>query len=99
MKVSMGILVPIVLGAAAIGGAIAYLFVKERKGVDSLSLQDQVIGSIALVTIAEESGMRGTARANGELWSFDSTEPLRPGDEADVVSMHGLRIQLKRRTR
>jgi membrane-bound serine protease (ClpP class) len=98
MRVSLSLLIPMVGGTAVVLAAVAYMFYRERRsGGLPEEKGDQVVGTVAKVAQITGTGIEGTAYANGELWSFDSDEPLQPGDEAIVASLRGMRIQLRRR--
>jgi membrane-bound serine protease (ClpP class) len=92
MRVSLSLLIPMVGSVGFIMAIIGFMLYREKKG---LGTQDRVVGKIARIAASE--GLTGTAHVNGELWSFDSEEPLQPGDEAFVQELKSMRIQLKRR--
>jgi membrane-bound serine protease (ClpP class) len=51
---------------------------------------------IGLVGIAKTAlAPQGQLAVHGELWEAVSEQPLRPGDEAEVTGLDGLRLRVK----
>jgi membrane protein implicated in regulation of membrane protease activity len=94
MRVSLSLLIPLVLAVGVVGGLIGFLLYRDKGG---LGKSDQIVGALARITEVEEGGRQGRARANGELWFFEAQEAFKPGDEAIVSGLEGMRIQVKRR--
>ncbi len=94
MHVSVPLLVSTVAGIGFVLLAIGYLLSREkhRKIKD-----DPVVDSLAKVVTIEAGGLRGTAIVNGEIWNFESREPLAEGDQRLVGKVKGLKIFLERR--
>lgn len=95
MRVSHSLLIPLVAGIGACLAFLGYMLVRDRRHGDTVSLSDQVVGATARVNAVEAGAKSGTAYANGELWSFDSDVALAVGDEAKVVGLKGMRLQLR----
>ena len=96
MRVSLSLLIPLVLGVGVCLTFLGYMLVRDRRKSGEVSTQDQVVGAVARVNAIEAGGLRGTAYANGELWSFDSDVALAVGDEAKVAGLKRMRLQLKK---
>lgn len=96
MRVSLSLLIPLVGSIGLVMAALGFILYRDRKA-KLLPSGDQVMGQPAKVAAASADGLQGTAYVNGEIWQFDSEEPLRAGDEAEVASLHGIRVKLVRR--
>lgn len=96
MRVSLNLLIPLMSGIALVMAGMLYILYRDGKS-GSTESGDQIVGAVARVAVVDADKLHGTAYANGELWSYDSEEPLQPGDEAFVESLQGMRIRLKRR--
>ncbi|RZA04598.1 MAG: hypothetical protein EOP11_14735, partial [Proteobacteria bacterium] len=98
MRVSLGLLIPLVAGVGLCLGLLGFLIVRDRRrGGAGVSTSDQVVGATARVQSVDADGLTGRAYANGELWFFDSDSPLQVGDEAYVRSLRNVRLQLSSR--
>lgn len=95
MRVSISFLVAMVAGIGSVLAAIGWMLARERhrpiKG-------DPVLHGEARVVTIEAGGLHGTALVNGEIWSFDTHEPVIAGDMLKVKKIHGLKITLERKT-
>jgi len=94
MRVSIPLLVALVSGIGTVLAGVAYLLTRDkpRKVQD-----DQVVDALAKVVTIEAGGLSGTALVNGEIWSFESREPVAAGDLRNVGKIKGLKIILERR--
>jgi membrane-bound serine protease (ClpP class) len=95
MHVSLAILLPLVLGMAIVVGLVGYVFSRDRGPPVTANA---LVGEPARVSAIESGGLAGTAYVNGELWRFESSEPVTPGQELEVSLVTDLKLQLKRRT-
>jgi membrane-bound serine protease (ClpP class) len=57
------------------------------------------VGADALVGLEARVMSATQVRVNGELWEARANEPLRPGDEVDVVGVNGLTLEVSPRRR
>lgn len=67
---------------------------KKRRPVTGKS---GLIGEIG--EVKEWSGTEGKIFVHGELWWATSEEPLSPGDKAEIQSVNGLILKVKRHKR
>jgi membrane-bound serine protease (ClpP class) len=93
-RVPLSVLISIVAGVAAIMGMITYLVLRDRR------LQGAPIDRMrdAEAEVVNISGSFGTAYVNGELWQFETTDTLSPGDKAKVTAVNGLKVTIQRRS-
>lgn len=94
MRVSIPLLVAMVSGIGSVLVGIGYLLSREkpRKVKD-----DPVVDALAKVVTIETGGLSGTALVNGEIWSFESRDPVTAGDLRNVGKIKGLKVILERR--
>jgi membrane-bound serine protease (ClpP class) len=55
--------------------------------------REEMVGLVGVVKTA--LAPQGQLAVHGELWEAVSDQPLRPGDEAEVTSVDGLRLRVK----
>ncbi len=95
MQVSLGLLGSLLAGMGVVMGFVAYLLARDRGRV---SVADQVVGAMATVKSTGADGRQGHALVNGELWAFEAKDPLQPQENAQVVGLRGIRLQLEKRS-
>ncbi len=89
---------PMLIGgiAAGLGIIMTYAIVK----VVQLRKIKRKVGGEALIgergEVVEFSNGRGFARIHGELWSIESDDDLKKGDDIIVVERKGLRLKVKK---
>ncbi len=94
MQVSFSLLISMVAGMGAVILTVGWMLSRDRSGVVKV---DQVVDSEAKVATVEAGGLHGTAVVNGEIWTFESKEPVKLGDLLYVKEVSGLKIILERK--
>jgi membrane protein implicated in regulation of membrane protease activity len=61
------------------------------------STKDPVVGAEGQVATVEANGRSGTVYVNGELWAFDSEDPLSVSEVVSVRAVNGMRLHLEKR--
>lgn len=95
MRVPLWILFPLVASVASIALGVGYLLLRDRTGGPA---PDPYLTAEATVATVEGDGRHGTASVGGEIWRFESAEPLKVGDIVFVKSTRELTLILERRT-
>jgi membrane-bound serine protease (ClpP class) len=93
MQVSTSLLVSLVAGVGSVGVAIFTMLARDKHNAPE---EDQVFGAEARITTVEEGALKGTALVNGEIWRFETLEPVTTGDLMRVKKVHGLVAILER---
>lgn len=96
MRVSISLLVSLVAGMASVLLAIGFMLARERQ---KPAQGDQVVDAEAKVVTIEAGGLHGTALVNGEIWNFETAEPVIAGDLMRVRKVHGLKVTLERKSK
>jgi membrane-bound serine protease (ClpP class) len=94
LRVSLWVLMPIGLAAAAItvflvGGVI------RASGIPAQTGSESMLGTVAVAEadfIAAGERYSGTVRTHGELWTASSPAPVSAGDAVEVLSRDGLTL-------
>ena len=58
-----------------------------------------LVGGEALIGLRARVVSLTQVRVAGELWEARAAEPLRPGDEVEVIGGHDLTLEVSRRSR
>jgi membrane-bound serine protease (ClpP class) len=92
LRISWSVIVPVVTLASILALLIVGLGVKamRRRPVTG---REEMVGLVGVATTA--LAPRGQLAVHGELWDAVSEQPLRPGDEAEVTGVDGLRLRVK----
>lgn len=97
MRVSLSLLIPLVASVGVVMAGLGYILVRDRRAVKNSGKNsglDPLLGTTARVTGVAADGRSGTAFANGEIWNFDSAEPVREGELRLVKARNSLRLVL-----
>ena len=92
LRISWSLIVPVVTLAAVLALLIVGLGVKaiQRRPVTG---REEMVGLVGIAKTA--LAPQGQLAVHGELWEAVSEQPLRPGDEAEITGMDGLRLRVK----
>lgn len=92
LQISWSVILPVIALAAAFSLFIVGMGVKamRRRPVTG---REEMVGLVGIVKTALTP--HGQLAVHGELWEAVSEQPLQPGDEAEVVRIDGLRLQVK----
>ncbi|WP_455244117.1 NfeD family protein [Petrachloros mirabilis] len=92
LQISWSVIVPVVVVVAAFSLFIVGMGVKalRRRPVTG---QEEMVGLVGIVKTALTP--HGQISVHGELWDAVSAEPLQPGEEAEIISVKGLRLHVK----
>jgi membrane-bound serine protease (ClpP class) len=92
LRISWAVIVPVVTLAALFAFLIVGLGVKAMRRRPATG-REEMVGLVGVVKTA--LAPQGQLAVHGELWEAVSDQPLRPGDEAEVTSVDGLRLRVK----
>ena len=92
LRISWSVIVPVITLAAALAFLIVGMGMKAMRRAPVTGREEMV----GLVGIAKTAlAPQGQLAVHGELWEAVSEQPLRPGDEAEVTGLDGLRLRVK----
>jgi len=92
LRISWLVIVPVVTLAALFAFLIVGLGVKAMRR-RPMTGREEMVGLVGIVKTA--LAPQGQLAVRGELWEAVSDQPLRPGDEAEVTGVDGLRLRVK----
>ena len=92
LRISWSVIVPVVTLAALFAFVIFGLGVKAMRR-QPMTGREEMVGLVGIVKTA--LAPQGQLAVRGELWEAVSDQPLRPGDEAEVTAVDGLRLRVK----
>jgi len=91
LQLSMGLVLPVIIGFTAIGVFLVRLaLVAQRKR--SVTGESGMLGTMADVLLAIEPGRPGQVRAHGEIWRATASETIAAGARVRVTGMEGLTL-------
>lgn len=88
VAISLTVLVPTALAMILFFGGVAYLAGKAQLA-KSVTGREGLLGTAGVVVDA------GRVRLLGELWRYESNEPLEPGQKVEVTGVRGLEVQVR----
>jgi membrane-bound serine protease (ClpP class) len=89
LKISLSFLVTFTIVMAALFGLVIWMVIKAHKRTVAVG-EEGMPGKIA------EARTKGQVYVDGALWQADCDEPLIHGDKVEIVSVHGLRLKVKK---
>ncbi|HEX8751090.1 MAG TPA: NfeD family protein, partial [Nitrospira sp.] len=92
LRISWSVIVPVVTLATLFAFLIVGLGVKAMRRRPATG-REEMVGLVGIVKTA--LAPQGQLAVHGELWEAVSDQPLRPGDEAEVTGVDGLRLRVK----
>ncbi|HEX8749723.1 MAG TPA: nodulation protein NfeD [Nitrospira sp.] len=92
LRISWSLIVPVVTLAALFAFVIVGLGMKAMRR-RPMTGREEMVGLVGIVKTA--LAPQGQLAVRGELWEAVSDQPLRPGDEAEVTGVDGLRLRVK----
>jgi membrane-bound serine protease (ClpP class) len=92
LRISWSVIVPVVTLAALFAFVIVGLGMKAMRR-RPMTGREEMVGLVGIVKTALIP--QGQLAVRGELWEAVSDQPLRPGDEAEVTGVDGLRLRVK----
>jgi len=95
LQLSMGLVVPVIIGFTAIGIFLVRLaLVAQRRR--SVTGESGMLGAIADVLLAIEPDRPGQVRAHGEIWRATASEAIAAGARVRVTGMEGLTLTVQK---
>ena len=92
LRISWFVIVPVVTTATLVAFSIVGFGVKAMRRRPATG-REEMVGLVGIVKTA--LAPQGQLAVHGELWEAVSDQPLRPGDEAEVTAVDGLRLRVK----
>jgi membrane-bound serine protease (ClpP class) len=96
MRLSLGFVLPIVLGFVAIAGFLVQLALRAQRQRDA-SGSNAMIGLAAEALSALEPGRAGQVRVQGEIWRATAAEAIPEGAPVRVTAVDGLTLTVSRK--
>ncbi len=95
LRVSLGVVLPVVLGLAGIGAFLARLAVvaQRRRPVTG---ETGMIGQIGETLTPIATGEPGRVATHGEIWNAMSPEPIAAGTRVRVTAIDGLMLTVEK---
>jgi membrane-bound serine protease (ClpP class) len=92
LQISWSVIIPVVVVVAAFSLFIVGMGVRamRRRPVTG---QEEMVGLVGIVKTALTP--HGQISVHGELWDAVSAHPMQPGEEAEIISVNGLRLQVR----
>ena len=91
-RISWLVILPVVTLAAVCALLIVGMGVKAMRK-PPVTGREEMVGLVGIAKTA--FAPQGQLAVHGELWEAVSEQPLRPGDEAEVTGVEGLRLRVK----
>ncbi|HZH48474.1 MAG TPA: nodulation protein NfeD [Nitrospira sp.] len=91
-RISWLVILPVVTLAAVFALLIVGMGVKAMRK-PPVTGREEMVGLVGIAKTA--LAPQGQLAVHGELWEAVSEQPLRPGDEAEVTGVEGLRLRVK----
>ncbi|MEC4889751.1 MAG: nodulation protein NfeD [Nitrospira sp.] len=92
LQISWSVILPVVLLVGAFSLLIVGMGLRAM-GRRPVTGREEMVGLVGIAKTA--LAPHGQLAVHGELWEATSDQPLRAGDEAEVVRMDGLRLYVK----
>jgi len=92
LRISWSVILPVVMLAAAFALLIVGMGMKAMRR-RPMTGREEMVGLVGIARTA--LAPQGQLAVHGELWEAVSEQPLRPGDEAEVTGLDGLRLRVK----
>jgi membrane-bound serine protease (ClpP class) len=92
LRISWLVIIPVITLAAALAFLIVGMGMKAMRRAP-VTGREEMIGLVGIAKTA--LAPQGQLAVHGELWEAVSEQPLRPGDEAEVTGLDGLRLRVK----
>lgn len=87
--------VPITLGISLLAFAIWIFKSRRRAGGESLS-ESGILGHTVCVDRVNDDGRSGAVQVRGEIWAFESSEPIALGESVKILEINGLKLKVKK---
>ncbi len=84
--------VPLTLGISLFGFAL-WIFKTRKQGTESVS-ESGLLGQMVKTDRVSADGLSGTVTVRGEIWAFESSVPVRLGEEVRIDEMTGLKLRV-----
>jgi membrane-bound serine protease (ClpP class) len=95
LQLNLRLVIPILLGVAAVAVFLARLAVKSQQQ-RPVTGAAAMIGEIGRALTAIEPGERGRVVTHGEIWTATAQEPIASGDPVSVTGLIGLTLTVRK---
>jgi membrane-bound serine protease (ClpP class) len=95
LQIGLRMIVPIVIGIAAIILFLVRLAVRAQRQRPVSGIEGMLAERGEALTSIDAGGV-GRVRAQGEIWTATTTDPISVGDQVQVVDVKGLLLTVKR---
>jgi membrane-bound serine protease (ClpP class) len=96
LRVSWGVILPVVLFTAAFFLFLVYMTVRVMKKKPTTGKRG-LVGECAEVKTAISPGKVGSVFVHGEFWDAVADEKIKAGEEVEVVEVEGMRLVVRRK--
>jgi membrane-bound serine protease (ClpP class) len=95
LQLSLRLVIPTVLGVAAVAVFLTRLVVVSQRQPPSSGVA-AMIGEVGRALTPIEPGKTGRVATHGEIWTATSTEPIGRGDPISVTRVEGLTLTVRK---
>jgi membrane-bound serine protease (ClpP class) len=95
LQLSLGVVIPVVLGFTAIAAFLVRLGVAAQRSAPVTGIEGMLSESGEVITAIVE-GAPGRVRVRGEIWQAVSNAPLQPGDHVRITNVEGLTLTVRK---
>lgn len=96
VAVNRGIIAGAAFSLGLFSLVVGWLVVRAQRR-PALGGAEGMVGEVGRVRRTAADGGPAKVFVHGEWWDAEAEEPLAPGDEVDVVGVHGMRLRVRRR--
>jgi membrane-bound serine protease (ClpP class) len=95
LQLSLGVVIPVVLGFTAIAAFLVRLGLAAQRRAPVTGIEGMLNESGEVITAIVE-GAPGRVRVRGEIWQAVSNAPLQPGDHVRITNVEGLTLTVRK---
>lgn len=95
LRLSLGVVLPVVVGFTSIGALLVRLGLAAQRGAPITGV-DGLIGQEGHVLTPIDPAVPGSISAHGEIWRAQSDSPIPAGTRVRIVSIDGLTVTVRR---
>src|SRR5205085_11788820 len=95
LQLSLGVIVPVVLGFTAIAAFLVRLAVNAQRRPAVTGIEGMLTQVGEAITVIEP-GTPGRVRVRGESWTAQSSDQLAPGDHVRITNVEGLTLTVRK---
>jgi membrane-bound serine protease (ClpP class) len=95
LQLSLGVVIPVVLGFTAIAAFLVRLGLAAQRRAPVTGIEGMLNEGGEVITAIVEAAP-GRVRVRGEIWQAVSNAPLQPGDHVRITNVEGLTLTVRK---